>query len=176
MFESIKELNNQAVTLASRGYYDEAIACLKRAITVEKSNLLLWFNLGITYRDHGDFKKAKEAFLYARKISPQDEAVLEALADLCISMKDFDEALTYCDEGIDFNNFNPHFWNLAGVVNFNLSDYASASTFFEYAVSMDSNYYDALYNLRDTYAELKNKAGYEECCRALSRLRRGDNL
>ncbi len=60
MRESSEKLNNQAIRFAQRGEYFDAIACLKRAITVENSNFLLWFNLGITYRDAGDFKNAKE--------------------------------------------------------------------------------------------------------------------
>ena len=60
MIESCEKLNNQAINLAASGDFEEAIACLKRAITIEKENYLLWFNLGITYRDAGDLQKAKE--------------------------------------------------------------------------------------------------------------------
>ena len=40
MLENSEKLNNQAVHLASKGEYEDAIACLKRAITVENSNYL----------------------------------------------------------------------------------------------------------------------------------------
>ena len=63
MRESSEKLNNQAIRFAQRGEYFDAIACLKRAITVENSNFLLWFNLGITYRDAGDFKNAKDSMV-----------------------------------------------------------------------------------------------------------------
>ena len=50
-----------------------------------------------------------------------------------------------------------------GVVYFNRSDYDLASEAFEHAITIHPYYYDALYNLRDTYAELGNKAGVEMC-------------
>ena len=59
MLENCEKLNNQAINLASKGNFEEAIACLKRAITIEKENYLLWYNLGITYRDAGDLYNAK---------------------------------------------------------------------------------------------------------------------
>ena len=54
MLERSDTLNNQAILLASDGAYNEAIACFKRAIVIDKENYLLWFNLGVTYRDAGN--------------------------------------------------------------------------------------------------------------------------
>lgn len=51
MKENPEILNSQAIELASHGQYVEAIACFKRAITIARDNSLLWYNLGITYRD-----------------------------------------------------------------------------------------------------------------------------
>ncbi len=170
MFENSEKLNNQAVRLASKGEYDDAIACLKRAITMENSNHLLWFNLALTYRDAGNLKQAKNAMECALKIKPNDEDTIECLATFCVSLRSFDEGFYYCTEGIDINPFNPHFWNIAGVIKFNTSQYAEAANFFEHAVSLSPHYYDALYNLRDTYSELKNTTGVQECNRAMSSL------
>ena len=41
--------------------FKDAIACFKRALVIEKENYLLWYNLGITYRDAGDLRKAKDS-------------------------------------------------------------------------------------------------------------------
>ena len=46
---------------------------------------------------------------------------------------------------------------------------------FEQAVSLYPHYYDALYNLRDTYAELGNKVGQAECARLMAQLRSKGN-
>ena len=61
MKENPEILNSQAIELASHGQYVEAIACFKRAITIARDNSLLWYNLGITYRDAGMMQLAKDA-------------------------------------------------------------------------------------------------------------------
>src|SRR5574344_1604883 len=83
MLESCETLNNQAIVLAQEGDYDEAIACFKRALTMENQNFLLWYNLGLTYRDSGDLDKARSAVEKAHVINPDDEEIIETLAALC---------------------------------------------------------------------------------------------
>lgn len=174
MLESSEMLNNQAVRLAFKGEYPEAIACLKRAITVEKENHLLWFNLALTYRDAGNFEAAKSSMEYALKLNRKNEEIIEALANLCISMELYDDAMFYCITGLEVNDMNPRIWNTAGVIHFQIEEFAEAADYFEHAVSLSPHYYDALFNLRDTYEQLNNKAGYEECSRKLDSLR-GNN-
>ena len=79
MQENSQNLNAQAVELASQGLYKEAIACFKRAVIIDKNNYLLWYNLGITYRDSGHPKDAKNALLQAYKLNDIDEELLEKI-------------------------------------------------------------------------------------------------
>lgn len=174
MLENSENLNNQAVRLASKGEYEDAIACLKRAITVENSNYLLWFNLGLTYHDAGKIYLAKSAMEHAHRINPYDEDTLDSLALFCLSAKSFDEAMLYCAKGLELNPANPHYWNTSGVIRFQQGNYAEAAELFEHAVSLSPHYYDALFNLRDTYEELKNKAGVQECTRMLKSIKETD--
>lgn len=167
MLESSEQLNNQAVRLAFKGEYPEAIACLKRAITVEKENYILWFNLALTYRDVGNFEDAKSSMEYALRLNRNNEEIIEALANLCISMELYDDAMFYCINGFEVNDMNPHFWNTAGVIHFQIEEFEEAAEFFEHAVSLCPHYHDALFNLRDTYEQLGNKTGYIECSRIL---------
>ncbi len=163
MKENVSSLNTQAIELASAGNFSDAIACLKRAISLEKHNYLLWFNLGITYRDAGQLKQAFYALSQAYEINDEDDEVIEMLAIVCLNLGLADEALEYCQEGLKLNNQNAHLWNTLGVIHFNTNNFEDACTAFEQAVTLNSYYYDALYNLRDTYEELGNKTGYEQC-------------
>lgn len=171
MLESTDFLNNQAIELTSMGNFSEAIACYKRAITIERKNHLLWFNLGITYQRQGDLRGAKRALLAAHDINPNDEETLEQLAIVCLDQKEFIEAIQYCQIGLDQNPVNPRLWNTLGVIFFNQEEYPAAAESFERAVSINPYYYDALYNLRDTYDELKNEAGKAVCQEKLSKLK-----
>ena len=163
MLESSEKLNNQAIILAQQGEFKEAIACFKRAISIERQNYLLWFNLGVTYRDAGKLEDARSAMEKAAEINPDDEGVLESLAALCFSMGDNDEAMYWCTLCLEENIYNSHIWNTIGVLYFNQRDYGSACEAFEHAITIDPYYYDALYNLRDTYEEMGNPMGMAEC-------------
>lgn len=176
MLETPENLNTQAIELASQGYYKEAVACLNRAITIDKKNYLLWYNLGITYRDMGKIRDAKKAFLQAYNINDIDQDLLETLSVLCFEMKDLDEAFRYCYEGLDLNPTNPRCWNNMGVFNFAEEKYEDAAEAFEMALSIYPNYYDALFNLRDTYLELGNKTGAKECTECMKRLKTSGSI
>ncbi|MFI3257637.1 MAG: tetratricopeptide repeat protein [Spirochaetales bacterium] len=163
MKENVATLNSRAIELASQGCFSEAIACFVRALKIEKANSLLWYNLGITYRDLGDFDAAKNSFLVAYEINTDDEDLLETLALTCYARNEIEEAFTYCIEGLELNPHNAHVWNTIGVLYFSQSDYVSACEAFEKAVTLFPYYYDALYNLSDTYDEMGNLAGAIDC-------------
>lgn len=163
MTEQADKLNNQAIQFASDGEYEEAIACFKRAITLDKSNYLLWYNLGVTYRDAGMLEDAKYALKAAYGISPDNDDVIETYATICLMKKDYDDVIEICQEGLDLNPLFYHLWNLLGVVEFQNGNYNDAAEYFEQAVSIYPYYLDALYNLKDTYEELDNKKGQHEC-------------
>lgn len=175
MRENPEILNTQAIEFATKGEYTEAIACFKRALTMETQNFLLWYNLGITYRDAGKPRQAKDAMLAAHKLEPQDEDVIETLAHICFMLSEFDEALAFCAEGLSVNDKNAHLWNNCGVIYFTQGEYEAACEAFEHAVTIDPNYYDALFNLRDTYSQLGNKNGAQECANRLKSIPHGDS-
>ncbi|HOF11490.1 MAG TPA: tetratricopeptide repeat protein [Treponemataceae bacterium] len=163
MTENPEHLNIQAIELAAQGDFPEALACLRRAIALEKENYLLWFNMGITYRDSGDLESAKRAFKQANTINPEDEEVLETLALTYFSLGAIDKAFAICEDCLELNPYNAQIWNTIGVMNFTHENYEEAAASFEKAVSIDPHYFDALYNLRDTYEELGNEEAAKEC-------------
>ena len=170
MTELPDKLNNQAIILASGGDYYEAIACFKRAITIQQNNYLLWYNLGITYRDSGDIHNARTSLEKSHQIAPERLDVLDTLSTLCINDEDYIAALDYSHKGIDLAPENSSFWNIAGVALFNLEEYELACEHFEQALCKNPYDANALYNLRDTYEELHNNAGAKECEKRLKEL------
>jgi len=172
MTEIAEKLNNQAIILAEHGAYDDAIACLNRAVTLEQDNYLLWFNLGVTYRDAGKLHEAKLALEKAAEINPEDEDILDSLAVLCFLMEEFADALLYCADGLELNPNNPKFWNTTGVVYFNQQQYNDACYAFERAIILNPYYYDAMFNLRDAYDKLGNISGYKECVGKLKEMKK----
>ena len=166
-------LNDEAIKLSQSGFYTEAIACFKRAITIENDNYLLWFNMGLTFRDAGLLQKAVQSFEKARSLPNGDENqdVYEALAVTYFDLGDFENALNVCSQALELNPMNPQLWNTRGAVFFNEGNFCDAQDCFETAVIINPYYAEALYNLRDTYKELKNEAGYTECVTKISELK-----
>lgn len=170
MIEQPEKLNNQAILLAADGAFNEAIACFKRAITIQKDNYLLWYNLGITYRDAGKLLDAQTSLATAFSIAPENMDVEETYATVCLMNNKLDDVRAICTEGLDFNPLHSHLWNLLGVAEFQSQNYNEASEFFEQAVYINPYYTDAIYNLMDTYTELHNKKGAQECAARIREL------
>lgn len=162
MIERSDKLNNQAILLASDGSYQEAIACFKRAIVIDKENSLLWYNLGVTYRDAGNLVEAEKSLATAFMISPENMDIEETYATICLMQKDLESVREICVEGLDYNPLHSHLFNLLGVVEFQSENYDEAAEYFEEAVHINPYYLDALYNLKDTYTMLNNKKGEYE--------------
>lgn len=162
MIENAAILNDQAIKLNQAGSVQEAIACLARAITIDKDNYALYYNLGLTYRDNGNLQEARNMLEKAYDLCDYDDEVVETLAMLCWTLGDFSSALYYCEEGLDCNPNNSHLWNTYGAVLFNQEEFSDAEEAFENAIMINPNYYDALYNLRDAYEETGNKRGVME--------------
>lgn len=163
MKEFPEKLNNQAILLASDGNFTEAIACFKRALTIQNNNYLLWYNLGVTYRDAGELEKAKHALETAYKIAPENEDISETYATICLNLGKYEKVQEICFQGLELSPCNSKLWNLLGVTEFQQKNYQRASENFEHAVYINPYYLDALYNLRDTYTMLHNKNGETEC-------------
>lgn len=171
MIEKAESLNTQAINFAANGEFKEAIACLKRALVVEKTNYLLWYNLGVTYRDAEQFESAKECLIKALDLNELDRDTIDLLSLVCLSLHEFDEALFYAFEGLDLYPTDARLWNTLGVIFFNQLDYQEAAEAFEHAITINPYYYDALFNLRDTYDELGNKIGKQECIARMNQLK-----
>lgn len=170
MIEQADKLNNQAIILASDGSYKEAIACFKRALTLQQDNDLLWYNLGVTYRDGGELDKAYDALKMAYTMNPENEDSVEAFATLCLAQKKMDECRYISSLYLKQKPFASHFWNLLGVCEFQSEDYTTAAEFFEQAIYINPYYLDALYNLRDTYSMLNMPEGEDEMQRRIKDL------
>ena len=72
-----------------------------------------------------------------------------------------------CAEALTRNEMNARIWNTFGVLYFNKNEMDLAAEAFEKAVMINPYYYDALYNLRDTYEEMGNKDGMNLCIKQM---------
>jgi tetratricopeptide (TPR) repeat protein len=71
-------------------------------------------------------------------------------------LEQFDNAEDCFQSALGRNRNSPKIWNNLGVLYFYTGQYEKARDCFEAALSLFSQYYDALYNIRDTCRELKD--------------------
>ncbi|MGL4986634.1 MAG: tetratricopeptide repeat protein [Treponemataceae bacterium] len=167
MHENSENLNIQAIELASCGEYEEAVACLKKALSLDKSNYLLWFNLGIMHRSYGDLESAKSNLLQALNLFSDDDELYDSLGLVCFSLQDYDSALDFYIRGLEVRDTNASLWNNMGVALFTIEKYEDACASFEQALTIDPHFYDALFNLRDTYEQQGDAKAAEICNQTL---------
>lgn len=170
MQENPDALNTQAIELATSGSYPEAVACLKRALALDRENYLLWYNLGVIYRNSGELECAKQSLKKAASINGEDADIFETLGLICYSLQEYDDAYGYYMAALELCDDDAHLWNNLGVLLFARGEYNNACEAFEEAVTIFPHYYDALYNLRDIYAELGNTTGASICNEKLKTL------
>ena len=154
MEESAEYYNDTAVVLAAKGQHSEAIACLRKGLSLDPNNPILYFNLALSSRAVGKLEDAKNALLQAAKSNPLDVDVLDTLGVvLHESGDDFDAEESY-RHALELDPGNGRVWNNYGVLLFGQTRFDEACKAFEKAVTLVPDFDDALYNLRDTYEEL----------------------
>ena len=166
------KLNNQAIFLTQQGEFKEAIACFQEALKIDKENHNLWFNLALTYRQSGQLDEAILTMEKVIYLEPDFEQAIETMATMCFENSEIERALFWCEKGFNINSYNFHFWNIRGVILFNLGLYPEAADDFEQAISLNPYSEDVLVNLMDCYEELGNAFGRDQCLTKLKELRR----
>ncbi|MDR0465321.1 MAG: tetratricopeptide repeat protein [Treponema sp.] len=168
--EEAAVLNNSGIALTEANRPFEAIGLFRQALVLEPENPLLWLNLGIAQQKTGEYPDAIESFQKSLLI---DDGLTEAwhsmgliyyeLNELDVARQCYLSAIKNCDN-------DPKIWNNLGVVYFNQSNYEEARSCFEKSISLSPQYFDALYNLRDTCRELCDWRAAAEFERVISEL------
>ncbi|MBR1713589.1 MAG: tetratricopeptide repeat protein [Treponema sp.] len=173
MKENAETLNNNALHLIKNGSIEDAIELFKRAVTIEPENPTIWFNLAVTLKDDGKLEEARAALETAHGIDPDNTEIIDTLAITCMESGDTESALGHCADGLSKNELDPHLWNTFGVLYFNRNELDLAAEAFEHALTLNPYYYDALYNLRDTYEEMGNEEGMKHCIEVMKTVKQG---
>lgn len=69
---SAEDISREAIRLMGQGSSEKAAALLERAIKVDPNNYLIHRLLGTAYLNRGEISKARESYLRALEINPQD--------------------------------------------------------------------------------------------------------
>ena len=163
MIESAQFFNDMGVKMAMEGLHNEAIACLKKGLTFELDNGLIWLNLGLSYYAAENQMDCKFALSQSIKYNPEEPDAWDSLGLVLFKLGELDQAERAFERALRLEPSNGKIWNNYGAVLFNKERYKDACKAFESAITLEPDLGDALFNLRDTYLELGNNELAEKC-------------
>lgn len=173
MKETVEFLNDSAVTLASESNHKEAIASLRKALTLEPHNGTLWLNIALSYRALSRLEDARNALFQALKENLLDVDILDTLGVVLHELGEDRAAEELYQNALEISPGNGRVWNNYGVLFFSQGKFIDACKSFEKAITLIPEFDDALYNLRDTYEQLGKTSAMEKCDEMLERRKAG---
>jgi tetratricopeptide (TPR) repeat protein len=157
---TIKTLNEKLAAASAAeqaGNYDQAIATLKEATTIDPNRDLLWFKLGDTYRNAAPkqtdpaqktqmYNDAIAAYQKALAIKPNDGAYLNNLGDVQAKAGKVDDAIKTFTRAAqsDPTHAAQYYFNLGAVLT-NTGKVDDAVQAFDKAIAADPTKADAYY-------------------------------
>lgn len=157
---TIKSLNEKLAAAAAAeqaGNFDQAIAVLKEATTIDPNRDLLWFKLGDAYRDAAGkqtdatqkaqmYNDAITAYQKAVAIKPNDGAYLNNLGDVQAKAGKVDDAIKTFTQAAQADPLHAaqYYFNLGAVLT-NTGKVDDAVQAFDKAIAADPNKADAYY-------------------------------
>ncbi len=136
--------------------FEESILLHKVIVENHPYNYLAWYNLGHSYANVGEYKKAIEALEYTYIINPQFEAGYLDCAEYCRDQTSYDKALDIYNEAIEI--FGPEFDLLMAMsecqYSLGLVDQAKRSLF--KAIELDSYNDESYFLLAKCYMDNKD--------------------
>jgi Flp pilus assembly protein TadD len=156
------QLNAEADDFSREGNFDEAIAALEKALTLDPGNPIILYNLAYNLKAAGETGRAERILLELAEPSRGRErtkalraAALTLLGLLHYETGGTSDAEDLYERAIELDPTNSDAWNDLGVLRFASGDFAEAKRDFEKAAELDPTSEDILVNMRDTDDELE---------------------
>jgi tetratricopeptide (TPR) repeat protein len=118
--------------------FDDSELLHQALIDFDPYNFMAWFNLGNTFASTGEYAKAIEAYEFSFLINEEfEEAYLEAI-DICAQIKDFNRALKFSFDYIDYFGEDEETLTRIGEYLIHLQRPQEAKKYLSKAVKLDS--------------------------------------
>ena len=140
-----------------KGEYNEAIAALKEAISINPNNEVAYNNLGIAYYDTEQYEDAITAFKESVSLNPNDVGVHNGLGLSYYNIEKYDDAITAFREAVSLNPEIKYLHNNLGWAYFKIKQFSDAKKAVEKALEIDPNYESANRLLAAITKELEPK-------------------
>jgi len=146
------------------GHHDKAESLFKKALELDDRSATINFDLGMFYKNQGQYKKALEYIIKASKLGPHDDFVWFMLGHAYQKLEMSDEAIEAYDIAVEVNPRNDSVWNNLGLEFVRRQDYKKAVECYKRAIQIDDKSGVVWHNLKFAYygTEEYEKADYCE--------------
>ena len=121
---TVTDIVNEGEAAHRSGDYDNALELFNKAIALDPSNAMAWFNRGVLLESKQDTKGAKQSFVICLDIDPNHGPALANLAVLLNRLGDNDGAVEIANRALEFFPGHPYLVNIleenkkaGGIVN-----------------------------------------------------------
>ena len=94
----VKQLVSRASSYMACELFSDAIRSYKKAVFIDKRNVMAWDMLGYGYKSNGDLEKSIYAYQEALKTDPKDKNANFSLGVILASEKKYKEAIPYLEQ------------------------------------------------------------------------------
>lgn len=94
----VKQLISRASSYMACELFNDAIRSFKKAVFIDKKNIVAWNMLGYSYKSNGDLNKSVYAYRQAIKTDPKDINANFSLGAILASKKRYKEAVPYLEQ------------------------------------------------------------------------------
>lgn len=151
---------------SKRDQHEQAIHCLKTALSLTHDKCDVYNLLGMEYLFMDNLEDAKDNFIKCLEEDYEDQTALYNVV-YCFEFLDQNEqAITYLDQYINENPYSEIAWHQSGRLNYGLKKYEEALRAFDYATLIDDEFLGAFMEKAKTLERLKRP---EEAIKAYQR-------
>ncbi len=149
---------NTALSAQNIQGYDNALIYFKRAKDNGAKNPVLFQNLASIYTSKFENELAIKTLEDGLKLNPYDINLINNYINLLLDNEKYDTAIKVIESTIKLDGKNKLLYFLYGYLHQNNLNYSTAELAYNKALSIDENYFDALYQMGLAYVGSANDA------------------
>jgi tetratricopeptide (TPR) repeat protein len=148
---------NTAIASQNLRKYDQALIYYTRAVETGASNPVIYQHLAEIYSSKFDTENAIKVLETGQKRNPGNIFILNDLVNMLLDNERYDSAEKALQDAITLEGQNKQLFYLLGYLKQLKKQHTQAETAYNTALSMDPNFFPALYQLGLVYIDMANE-------------------
>lgn len=101
--ESASSYMKEGIRCALNEQHEQAIGNFKKALKIEKGNYSIYYNIGASYQELGQYNESATYFRKAIELNPRDDASYFGLGGIYDKLGDYSQAIQYYKKSLEIN-------------------------------------------------------------------------